>query len=122
MPRPRVPVRRSPQLAWYITAPLAALTLAIALPLALKQPASISDVPNALLLFALFVAADTTSLNFTVRRHSFPAPPPDTPPLLGLFFLPPGLILISRLSPLLLVQGGRLFPPVKLWFNLASSG
>jgi diguanylate cyclase (GGDEF)-like protein len=75
----------------------------------------------AFLFFGLFVAAEAIVLSFTVRRHAIKASLSEIPFLLALFFLPPSLVLITRLGAICVVQGWRRYPVVKLCFNLASA-
>jgi diguanylate cyclase (GGDEF)-like protein len=100
---------------------MAAIAVAMALPLAVARPASVTDVPLAFVFFALFVAAEAIVLSFTVRRHAVNASLTEIPLLLALFLLPPSLVLITRLGAICVVQGWRRFPVVKLCFNFASA-
>jgi diguanylate cyclase (GGDEF)-like protein len=105
-----------------VTAPLAAIALAIVLPLAVARPASVHQAPLMLLFFGLFVAAEITVLSFTLHRHAVSASLIEIPLLLALFFLPPSIVVVTRLASVALVLGWRRFPIVKLCFNLASTG
>ena len=120
MPRIRVPVRRSAQLAWFVTAPLAAIAIAVFVPLAAAFPARPADVPKAMALCALFIATEATLLHFTVRRQVVAVSFSEIPLLLSFFFLPPSLVLVSRILALALVHGVRRSPVVKICFNIAS--
>ena len=113
---------RSQQFAWLITAPLVAVTLALAIPLALQDPPTTDRLPVALLFLVLFFLAQATMLHFEVGRHSFALSLTEIPLLLALFFLSPVLVIATRLASLLAVQVMQRYAVVKAVYNVASVG
>ena len=112
---------RSPQLAWLITAPVAALMVAL-LPLVLREPVPLKEFPLALLFLGLFVLAQATVLHFEVRRQSFTLGVTEIPLLVALFYLHPLWVIAARLFGLVIVQVAQRSAIVKLVFNVASVG
>jgi len=113
---------RSPQLAWLITGPLAALTIVLMVPLATRYPIPGDRWPLAVLFLGLFVLAQGTVLHFAVRRESFTLTVTEIPLLLALFYLPPIMVVATRLLGLVVVLAYQRHPAVKTCFNAASVG
>jgi diguanylate cyclase (GGDEF)-like protein len=119
--RPRVAVQRSEEFAWFITAPLAAITILLIFPAIAGRRPLIGAWQELLLFLVLFVAAEATTLNFQVRRQSLAVSLTEVPLLLALFYLPPLPLLAIRVISTLLVQSRRRTVPVKFFFNAANS-
>ncbi len=114
--------RRSPELAWLVTGPLAVLTLGIAMTIALRSSHPVGSWPLALAFLGLFVLADLSSLTFEVRRQTFTLTLGEIPLLLGLFYLPPLTFIAVRLVAAIVIQIRRTATPVKAAFNIALLG
>ncbi len=118
---------RSQQVAYFITVPLAVLTLALVIALAQNRwlaPVTVSQLPIAALFVFLFILAQAIVLHFEVRRHSLIVTVGEIPLLLALFYLSqsPVLVIVVRLLSVLAVQTWQRFSIVKLSFNLAATG
>src|SRR5690606_25611286 len=112
--------RRSSELAWLITGPLAFVALVSTLVLLAEHPKPTGDWPVGLLFFALFVTANSVVLMFEVRRQAFSVTLVEIPLLLGLYFLPPVTLILVRLLGSVVAQLYRRVPLIKLCFNTAS--
>ncbi len=112
---------RSPQYAWFITAPLALLATAIAVGLAVAAPQPAGEWPSAIIFLVLFVAADAAVLHFVVRRQGFAININEIPFIVALFYLPPITLLVVRGIGSLVVQVRRRTSTTKLWFNVATA-
>ena len=118
--------RRSSNLAWAMTVPLAVIAAAVIwfssthttrvdgthLPL-------ISPLPAVLLYLVFFGVAESLNLNIEVRRHGIRMSLTDIPLLLALFYLSPLSVLIVRFIAVLVNQIIHKMSPVKLAFNVA---
>jgi diguanylate cyclase (GGDEF)-like protein len=118
--RPRVAVQRSEEFAWFITGPLAVITILLIFPAVAGRRPVLGPWPELLLFLAMFVAAEATTLNFQVRRHSLIVSLTEVPLLLALFYLPPLPLLAIRVISSLVVQSRRRTVPVKFFFNTAN--
>jgi diguanylate cyclase (GGDEF)-like protein len=121
VPRSRFPLRRSPQLAWYVTAALLLLASVIAVPMGVAGWHPADRWLTALVFFGLFLAAEAVVLEFDFRRQAMSVSLADIPLVLALAYLPPLTVVLVRFVGLLLVH--NLYwrtPPVKLCFNLAA--
>ncbi|MGE5828480.1 MAG: putative bifunctional diguanylate cyclase/phosphodiesterase [Micromonosporaceae bacterium] len=101
---------------------MAALTVAMAVQLAVQYPPRLGQVPAALLFFGLFLLAQAIQLHFEVRRHAFTLILTEIPLLLALFALTPILVIATRLASLLVVLLIERHAVVKIAYNLASVG
>jgi diguanylate cyclase (GGDEF)-like protein len=122
MARIRVAERRSQHLAWLMTAPLALLTVIIAIPLADRDPVTSDHLPTAALFAVLFVLTTATVLHLELKRHAIILTVTEIPLLLALFYLPPVMVVVTRLVGLVAVQMWQRSSIVKLCFNVASVG
>jgi diguanylate cyclase (GGDEF)-like protein len=108
-------------LAWYVTAVLLFISAALTVPVALKGGEHPSEYwALGLLFFLLFWAAETTYLQFDVRRHAVAVQLAEIPVLLSLYYLPPLVVITARLGAAVIVQLYRRPPVVKLYFNLGT--
>ncbi|GHJ46185.1 bifunctional diguanylate cyclase/phosphodiesterase [Catellatospora sp. TT07R-123] len=112
-------MRRSAELAWLITGPAAVLALGLSALAANRSTAHLAHWWLIPLFFALWVGAETTVLQFEVRRHGFFLTLAEIPFLLGLFYLPPVPLLLTRIAVQCIVQWRRKVAPVKAAFNVA---
>ena len=122
MARLRVVERRSQHLAWLMTGPLGLLTITIGIPLANREPIRSADLPAGLLFAALFALTTATVLHLELNRHAMILSVTEIPLLLALFYLPPALVIITRLIGLIVVQAWQRYSIVKLCFNVALLG
>jgi diguanylate cyclase (GGDEF)-like protein len=120
MPTSRTQLRRSPQLAWFLTGPLALLGIVLIVIAAAKRDNLLSPLPSSLLFFVLFLAAEAAILKIEVRRHVIQTSATEIPLLLGLFYLQPIVLLILRVLASALIQAFRRTQPIKAAFNVAS--
>lgn len=81
--------RRSPDLAWLLTGPLAVFALALAAVIGLRENPAVGEWPLSALFLGLFVLADLFRLTFEVRRQTFVLTLAEIPLLLSLYHLPP---------------------------------
>lgn len=120
MATPRTPARRSPELAWLITGPLAFFAVVSTFVLLIAHPQPVGEWVGGLIFFALFALASFVVLMFEVRRQAFTVTLIEIPFLLGLFFLPPVTLILVRLLGSVVAQSRRRVPLIKLCFNAAS--
>ncbi len=120
MGRPAARIRRSPQLAWAITGPLALLAVIATATASVGHSPKLSSPWLSLLYLGLFCAAEATTLNIEVRRHGIEMSVTELPLLLALFYLSPLTTVIVRAVACVLVQSSRRAVPVKLAFNMAN--
>ena len=109
---------RSQQLAYFITVPLAVLTLTLVIAVAqspVLASVTVNQLPIAALFVGLFILAQATVLHFEVRRHSLIVTVGEIPLLLALFYLShwPLLVIAVRLLSVLAVQTWQRFSIVK---------
>jgi len=121
MPSLRTPIRRSPQLAWFVTAPLAIIAVPLALLAAVNRPASSEDWLYAVFFVGLFLAADAAVLRFEIRRHALAFALTELPLLLALFYVAPIAAISARVLASIIIRTIRRAKPVQLWFNAASA-
>lgn len=114
--------RRSAELAWLITGPLALITVGLSLLVYDRSDEPFGDWWFGLVFFVLLLGAELTALQFEVRRHGFVLTLSEVPFLLGLAYLPPLTLLLIRLLVHTLVQWRRRAAPVKAAFNIALAG
>jgi diguanylate cyclase (GGDEF)-like protein len=108
--------------AYFLAVPAALVTLALAIPLAYTEPATIGELPKALLFFALFVLAHAIVLQFEVRRHSLTITVGEIPVLLALFYLSPLTVIVVRILSVIVAHLWQRHSIVKVSFNLAATG
>ena len=112
--------RRSHDLAWLITAPLALVALIITFVL-ISNPRTVGEWPLGALFLGLFVAANATVLIFEMRRgETIVSNVVDIPFVLALFYLPPVTLIIVRVLTAVIMQVRRKSTPVKFAFNVAN--
>jgi len=112
--------RRSHDLAWLITAPLALVALIITFVL-ISNPRTVGEWPLGALFLGLFVAANATVLIFEMRRgETIVSNVVDIPFVLALFYLPPVTLIIVRILTAVIMQVRRKSTPVKFAFNVAN--
>jgi diguanylate cyclase (GGDEF)-like protein len=118
----RPPTARRPEnVAWLITAPLAALAVIFAVPVvAGTAHHPFSKIPVTLLFLLLFLLVESTEINVEVRRHGMRMTLSEIPLVLALFYLSPLSLLAVRLVALTAVQLRNRVSTVKLAFNLAN--
>src|SRR6266508_1407277 len=122
--RPRVPVRRSQDVAWLITGPLFVIALVLTLPVILgrlKQHEPVfGNLVLGLILFAMFVVAEAAHLHVEVRRQVYIMSPVEIPMLLALFYLPPLTVVAVRVLANAVIQVALRRGLVKGSFNFAA--
>ncbi len=121
MLRPAGP-RRSENVAWLITAPLAAAAVILVIPAVAARGTHplFSPLPISALFFAIFLLAESTNLNFDIRRHILSISLTEIPLVLALFYLTPLSLLLIRVFAHAVAQVRRRASPVKLAFNVAN--
>ena len=113
--------RRSSELAWLVTGPLALLAVSLLPVVAARAAHPVGDWVLGAVFSALFVWADTVRMRFEVRRQSFGVTLNEIPLILGLFLLPPVTLVLARVLATGINQLRRGVAPVKSAFNLAST-
>jgi len=113
-------VRRSSDLAWLITGPLALLAVVVSTGLGMASPKPAGNWLVGTAVLVIFVVVQSASLHFVVRRQAFVMTLDEIPLVLGLFYLPPLTLLTVRVAAALVGQAYRRSSPVKFWFNLSS--
>lgn len=106
--------------AYFISVPLALLSVALLVPLNASAPAQLGDLPVFLLFLVLFVLAQATVLHFEVRRHSFMLTITEIPLLIALLYVSPLLVVVARVLALIIVQGWQRFALVRMFYNVAA--
>jgi diguanylate cyclase (GGDEF)-like protein len=113
---------RPPQFAWIMTGPLAVLAVAVAMTFPFDRSEIVRHLPGAVLFFGLFVLATATVLYLEVKRYTVTVTMTEIPLLLALFYLPPLLVIITRVAALAVVHLWQRHSLVKVCFNMASLG
>src|SRR4051794_33100798 len=114
---------RSSTLAWFVTVPLAFVSIIIATYLHPSLSLIADHWQAAAVFFALCLIADVSKVRVEIQRQVFSYTLTDIPLLLALFYLPPPLVVFARLASASCVQllwrrKGQ--EPVKSWFNVAA--
>ncbi len=109
---------RSPHLAWFITGPLLMMAVVLAVVIAATDPSPLGKWQLALVYLVLFWTAEVTVLRFEVRRQVLAISLTEIPLLLGLVFLPPLTVVLTRLVAAALSQVWQRISPIKACFNL----
>lgn len=122
MPRLRLSNGRPQYFAYYIAAPLALLTVVLAVSLAERRPIRVDEIPTALLLLVVMILAQAIVLVLEVRRHSLSVTIVEIPLLLALFYLSPVMVIIVRALACVAVQAFQRTAAVKVVYNMASVG
>jgi diguanylate cyclase (GGDEF)-like protein len=117
--RPKVPVRRPQYLAWFIAGPLAIVAFGLSVPVVLADQRSWRFAWLAPVFVLVITLSGLTELRFSIRRQSYRMLLTDIPLLLALFYLPPLLVLLVRLTSSLLLPSLYRQGAVKLSFNVA---
>src|SRR3954470_7400286 len=120
MVRARAAVSRSPQLAWFITGALLIMVAVLCVVIASRTDSPFGEWPLALAYLVLFWAAEVTPLRFEVKRQIFAVSLTEVPLLLGLMYLPPLTVVVTRLVAAVLSQLWQRVPVVKVAFNAAT--
>jgi diguanylate cyclase (GGDEF)-like protein len=120
VPSQRTVTRRSENVAWIITAPLAVISIVFAAPAVAGYRPALAPWPTTLLYLALFIVAQGTLLTIEIRRQGLTVSLTEIPLVLALFYLPPLTLLGIRILAALVVQSRRRNTPVKLVFNIAN--
>ncbi|MCP2325642.1 diguanylate cyclase (GGDEF)-like protein [Hamadaea flava] len=120
MARSAAVARRSSELSWLVTGPLALISIVLTSVIAARVETPIGSWGLGLVFLALFIAADVATLVFQVHRNAIVASLSEIPLVLGLAFLPPVTLIVVRVLAKALIQAHRRVPPVKAAFNVAS--
>jgi diguanylate cyclase (GGDEF)-like protein len=121
VPRTRQRARQRPELAWLISTPLTVLAVVISALIGANHSEPVGEWLAGLLFFGLFVAANSVLFRFEFRRQIATVYMAEIPLLLGLFYLPPVTLIIARVLAMAVFQVRRKVPPIKAYFNVASS-
>jgi diguanylate cyclase (GGDEF)-like protein len=119
MARARASAPRSPQLAWFITGALLLMAVVLSAIITTLSPSPFGHWLLAAVFLVLFWTAEVTVLRFEVKRQIFTVSLTEIPLLLGLVFLPPMTVVVTRLTAAVLSQLWLRIPTVKAFFNLA---
>lgn len=113
--------RQRPQLAWLISGPLTLLAVVTSAVIGANHDKPAGAWLVALLFFGLFLVASSVVFRFEFRRQTVTCYVAEVPLLLGLFFLPPVTLVITRMLAVAAWQVRRKVPPIKAYFNVASA-
>src|SRR5262249_59907504 len=94
---------RPQEFAYFISLPLALLTIALLVPLAVQVPPTIREIPVFGLYLLLFAIGQATYVHFEVRRHSFMLSAAEIALLVALFYLSPVMVVTARVVALVAV-------------------
>lgn len=119
MSRPKS-LQRPENVAWLITAPLAAVAVILVAPTLNGPHRLFAPLPVTLLFLGLFLVAEATDLDVEIRRHVLSITLTEIPLVLALFYLSPLSLLAVRTVAMVLVQAQRRAPTVRLAFNVAN--
>ena len=120
MARLRSTTGRPQWFAYYLAAPLAVLTVALVIPIAGRNPMSVSELPKALLYLVLIILSQAIVLRFEVRRHSVSVTIGEIALLLALFYLSPVMVIVVRAVACLVVQIAQRNSAVKVVYNASA--
>ena len=96
MPRLRSTSGRPQWFAYYLAVPLTVVTIALVIPIAGRNPMSVTELPKALLYLVLIILSQALVLRFEVRRHSVSVTIGEITLLLALFYLSPLMVIVVR--------------------------
>ncbi|GAA2869938.1 bifunctional diguanylate cyclase/phosphodiesterase [Actinoplanes cyaneus] len=119
MARRADPRRRSDQYAWFVTGPLALFAVVCTTAFWLSEPRWYEAWAIGLLIFALYSIAVRAVFHIVIRHSSFAVVVTEVPLILGLFYLPPVLMILVIIGGQLVMHLQGTFTPVKVWFNIA---
>jgi diguanylate cyclase (GGDEF)-like protein len=119
MARQSGPWSRSEQYAWLITGPLGLFAVLCTTAFWISDPGWYRDWDVGLLIFALYAVASLVVFNVVIRRSSYGMVVNEVPLILGLFYLPPVLMILVIVGGHLLVLLRGSFAPVKWAYNVA---
>ncbi|HKE64259.1 MAG TPA: sensor domain-containing phosphodiesterase [Micromonosporaceae bacterium] len=122
MPSAASRAQRSPQLAWFVTVPLAVLAIVCIAEAAHIDNKGLSSLPTFAVFFVVFVAAEATQIQFEVRRHAVLMSVTEVPLLLALQYMSPLSVFVVRLLAAAVFTVIRRGDLVKQIFNLANIG
>ncbi|MDG4828396.1 EAL domain-containing protein [Solwaraspora sp. WMMD1047] len=114
--------RRSADLAWFITAPLALVTVIWSTALSILIDEPVGEWLIAAILLLVMVVTEGSMLHFVIRRQSFGVTITEIPLVLALFYLPPLMVVVVYTLASLITQVRRKLSPAKFWFNVAKTG
>jgi diguanylate cyclase (GGDEF)-like protein len=113
--------RRSPEYAWLITTPLAALVFICVLVFWVQDPRWYTDWLGGLAALAGLVIANIAVLNVLIRRQNTYVIVTEIPLVLAIYFLAPVMVIAAVALGALITQLRARMEPTKLWFNVAKS-
>jgi diguanylate cyclase (GGDEF)-like protein len=113
--------RRSPEYAWLITTPLAALVFICVLVFWVQDPRWYTDWLGGLAALAGLVIANIAVLNVLIRRQNTYVIVTEIPLVLAIYFLAPVMVIVAVALGALITQLRARMEPTKLWFNVAKS-
>lgn len=105
---------------WLVTVPLGAVAVLLTATAQIGRSIPPSHWLLAAVFFGAFIAAELATFRLDVRRHSFIVSMIEAPLLLGLFYLSPLLLVLSRTLAAFAARRRQGQSAVKLWFNAAS--
>ncbi|AEV81659.1 diguanylate cyclase [Actinoplanes sp. SE50] len=119
MPRPSGPQQRSEQYSWAITGPMALFAVVCTTGFWVTDTDWWRAWPLGLLICVLWTVASFAAFNVVVRRSSFVLHLNEVPLVLGLFYLPPMMVILTIVCGNLLTLLKGPYSPVKTFYNLA---
>jgi diguanylate cyclase (GGDEF)-like protein len=113
---------RPQEYAYFISVPVALLTLPVVLALWSRQPPRLAEAPLLLLYTVLLVLAQATLLQIEVRRYGFALSLTEIPLLFALLYLSPVLTIAARALAVVVVLLWQRVSVVRIFYNVAAVG
>jgi diguanylate cyclase (GGDEF)-like protein len=113
--------RRSSELAWLITGPLAVYAGVCLVAFWAAEPHWYHAWLSGLAALAVFMLANVGVLTFVIRRQGFFVTVNEIPLVIALYFLPPVMLICVCTLAILLTQVRSGLGGTKLWFNVAKT-
>ncbi|GAB7048738.1 putative bifunctional diguanylate cyclase/phosphodiesterase [Catenuloplanes indicus] len=110
--------RPSPQRAWYVSGPLAVLTVVLTVVAQIDRDIPQSDLLLIPIFFALFLITDATTLWTTSRRQGLNVTLNEVAIVLAFFFISPLTMVVLRCVERIAIGVYRREIPARLWFNV----
>ncbi|MDR7279495.1 putative bifunctional diguanylate cyclase/phosphodiesterase [Catenuloplanes atrovinosus] len=110
--------RPSPQRAWYVSGPLAVLTVVFTIVAQIERDIPRSDLLLIPIFFALFLVTDATTLWTTSRRQGLNVTLNEVAIVLAFFFISPLTMVVLRCVERIAIGVYRREIPARLWFNV----
>ncbi len=122
MARRTLPTERSADFAWFITAPLALLSIGLTTVLAVSSGRGSTSWFLILIMLVAGAIANLQLVRLVVGRQGINANFHEIPLVLGFYYLKPHLVVLVAAAAALINELSRRPPAAKIWFNVARAG